>query len=153
MAKKSSPNTICDNRRAYFDYELLDEFEAGIVLEGWEVKSLRNNKAQISGSYVKFLNYELFLIGAQIIPSQSINTHKEAKYDRNRKLLLHKKEIDKIRGALEKKSLSCVPLKLKWKKHMVKCIIATARGKKIHDKRASIKDRELKRSAERALKM
>ena len=153
MARKSSPNTICDNRRAYYDYELVEEFEAGLALEGWEVKSLRDKRAQIAGAYVKWLGDELFLIGSHINPLQTINTHKEYKYDRSRKLLLHKKEINKIKGALQKKGLSCVPLKLKWKGQLVKCFIAIARGKKLHDKRETIKERDLQRSSDRELKL
>ena len=148
MAKKS--NNICDNRRAFFDYELLEKYEAGLALEGWEVKSLRQNRGQITAAYVKWLGDELYLVGANIdAPS---NTNKEYHNDRNRKLLLHRKEINKIKGAIQTKGLSCVPLNLHWKKSIVKCQIALGRGKKLHDKRESIKKRDMKRDAERAMK-
>lgn len=151
MAKKSNPNNICDNRRAYFDYELIDKYEAGMELEGWEVKSLRQSRAQIAGAYVKWLGDEIYLIGANIDPLSSADANREYQFDRSRKLLLHRKEINKIKGALQTKGLSCVPLNLHWKGQYVKCSIATARGKKLHDKRESIKKRDMERSADREM--
>ncbi|MCH9664297.1 MAG: SsrA-binding protein SmpB [Gammaproteobacteria bacterium] len=150
--KKSSSSSICDNRRASFDYELLEKFEAGVELSGWEVKSLRKNRGQIVGAYVRWLGNELFLVGARIDAETGANPQAEGQNDRDRKLLLHRKEINKIKGSLQTKGLSCVPLNLHWKNHLVKCDIALARGKKLHDKRESIKKKDMQRDTDRAVK-
>lgn len=151
MPKKSSPANICDNRRAGFDYEFLEKFEAGLELTGWEVKALRQSRGQIAGAYVKHLGAELFLVGARI-DAQSGNQQDTYDSARNRKLLLHKKEINKIKAAIQTKGLSCVPINLHWKNQLVKCQIALARGKKTHDKRESIKKKDMQRDADRSIK-
>lgn len=155
MAKKnrSNPNLICENRRARFDYELLDKYEAGLALEGWEVKSIRNKKAQLNHAYIKSLGGELFLIGAQVPPLPGTDQRGTKDSMRSRKLLLHKNEINKIRAALNEKGLACVPLSLRWKKQRVKCILALGRGKKLYDKRQTIKERDLARAYGRRLKL
>ncbi len=154
MAKKRpSPNLICENRRARFDYELLEKYEAGLVLEGWEVKSIRNKKAQLNHAYIKSLGGELFLIGAQIPPLPGTDQRESKDSMRSRKLLLHKKEINKIRTSLNEKGLACVPLSLRWHKQKVKCVLATGRGKKLYDKRQTIKERDLARTYGRRIKL
>ncbi len=151
MPKKTSPAHICDNRRATFDYELLEKFEAGLQLTGWEVKALRQNRGQIAGAYVKHLGTELFLVGARI-DTQSGNQQDSYDSDRSRKLLLHRREINKIKSSIQTKGLSCVPLNLHWKNQLVKCEVALARGKKTHDKRESIKKKDMQRDADRSIK-
>lgn len=152
MPKKSSPSSICDNRRANFDYELLEKFEAGLELTGWEVKALRQNRGQVAGAYVKWLGTELFLVGARIDAQAGLSQQGSYDSDRNRKLLLHRKEINKIKSSIQTKGLSCVPINLYWKNHIVKCKIALARGKKTHDKRESIKKKDMQRDADRSIK-
>ncbi len=117
-----------------------------MMLQGWEVKSLREGKAQIINSYIRFLGDELFLVGAHIQPPDHISAQTDYDEGRSRKLLMQRKEINKIKGSLQTKGLACVPLRLKWKKQFVKCDIALGRGKKLHDKRAAIKERDIQRS-------
>ena len=157
MTKKTSPNRICENRRAFFDYELLDKYEAGLELKGWEVKSLRQSRGEIVGAYIKWMKGELFLVGSRIDPLQNTGNQAAAdsgafESDRIRKLLLHSKEIKKIHGAMKVKGLNCIPLNLHWRGSHIKCEIATARGKKTKDKRETIKKRDLERSEERSIK-
>ena len=151
MAKKASPNTICDNRRARFNYELLEFYEGGLVLTGGEVKSLRAGAAHISEAYASFVGDELFLIGAHI--AQYKNTgYTQHDERRSRKILLHKKQLKKLKEAREQKSLTIVPLRIFWKKGLAKVDIALARGKKTHDKRETIKQRDWDRQKHRILK-
>ena len=150
--KKSDPNTITLNRKARFDYFIEQEFEAGVVLEGWEVKSLRAGRAQLQESYVVILHGELFLIGAHFSALRSASTHVNPDPVRSRKLLLHKKEISRLIGAAERAGYTIVPLSLYWKHGMVKAKIALARGKKQYDKRETIKQREWERDKRRLLK-
>lgn len=132
---------IQDNKKARFDYEILETFEAGIVLTGSEVKSLRDKSVQLKDSYISFINDEAFLQNAHISPykASSYNNHEP---ERLRKLLLHRDELEKILGKIKEKGLSCVPLKIFFKKGLVKLDIALVRGKKLHDKRETIKNRE-----------
>lgn len=132
---------IQDNKKARFDYEILETFEAGIVLTGSEVKSLRDKSVQLKDSYISFINDEAFLQNAHISPykASSYNNHEP---ERLRKLLLHREELEKIFGKIKEKGLSCVPLKIFFKKGLVKLDIALVRGKKLHDKRETIKNRE-----------
>ena len=153
LMRRTPPNIICENRRARFDYELLDTYEAGIELEGWEVKSIKKKKAQINNAYIKSLGTELFLIGAEITPLDSIDKREEKDSSRTRKLLMHRKEINKIHGALKEKGLACLPLSLKIKKHLIKCSLALGRGKKAYDKRQTIKERDLRRMYGRKIKI
>ena len=123
-----------------------------MALEGWEVKSLREGRAQLKESYILIRNGELFLFGAHISPLSSASTHINPDPIRNRKLLMHRVEISKLIGAVERKGYSLIPLKLYWKAGKVKLKLALAKGKKQHDKRATIKERDWKREQQRLLK-
>jgi SsrA-binding protein len=155
MSKKKhnkSDNTIARNRRARFDYHLEDTFEAGVELRGWEVKSLRMGKADISDSYVMIKSGEAFLLGTNFIPLDTVSTHYVTEPDRTRKLLLHAKELAKILVATQQKGLTCVAVSLYWKGHLVKAKIALARGKQDHDKRATDKDRDWERTKQKIVR-
>jgi SsrA-binding protein len=134
-----------NNSKANFDYEILETIEAGVVLKGYEVKSIKTGKASIKGSYAKIINNELFLIGATISPYQTANTPKEYDPQKSRKILVSKKQISKLIGLSHSQGLTLVPLKLYDKKGLVKILIGVARGKKKHDKREAIKKREFER--------
>ena len=146
-------NSIARNKQAWHDYFIEEEFEAGLVLEGWEVKSLRAGAAQLKESYVIIRNGELFLFGAQVSPLTTASTHARPDPVRSRKLLLHQTEIDKLTGAVERRGYTLVPLALYWKRSRAKLQIALAKGKKQHDKRAAIRQREWDREQHRLLKM
>ena len=142
-AKQKTPDTtIVANKKARHDYFIEDTFEAGVALQGWEVKSLRMKKVQLVDSYVLLKDGEAFLLGCNITPLDTASTHVIAEPDRTRKLLLHSKELARIFTATQQKGHTCVCLKLYWKNHLVKAQIALAKGKQSHDKRATIKDRE-----------
>ncbi|MDF2181249.1 SsrA-binding protein SmpB [Neptuniibacter sp. CAU 1671] len=151
--KKKAPtgNTICLNKRARHEYLIEDKFEAGVVLAGWEVKSLREGRAQLVDSYVILKNGEAWLVGAHFTPLKTACTHVVADPTRDRKLLLHKREIDKLIGATQAKGYTCVALALYWKQNRVKCEIALVKGKKLHDKRATEKERDWQRQKQRVL--
>lgn len=155
MAKKPKPksNTISLNKRARFDYLLHDKFEAGMVLEGWEVKSLREGKCQLLDTYILLKKGEAFLLGCTITPMASASSHIETEPMRLRKLLLHKKEIARLIGAVQQKGQTCIPVALYWKDNKVKLEIALATGKKEHDKRATSKDRDWSRDKSRIMKL
>ena len=142
---------ITDNRKARFDYEILEKYEAGLVLTGSEIKSIREGAVNLKDSYIAFRQGEAFLQNSHIseYKASSYNNHEP---ERLRKLLLHKSEISKIMGKVQEKSLSCIPLKLYFKKGRVKVEIGLGRGKKSHDKRQSIKKKESDRELARALK-
>ena len=144
--------TYAENRSAFHDYEILEKYEAGMVLEGHEVKAVKNGKFSIRGSYVKVLDGEVFLIGAIISPYQPRNTPKEYDPQRTRKLLLNKKEIAGLIGKSEEKGLTIVPLKAYDKRGRIKLEIGLAKARKKYDKREVIKGKEEKRKIERALK-
>jgi len=150
--KKPTSNTIALNKRARHDYELSDRFEAGLALQGWEVKSLREGKVQLVDTYVLIKNGEAFLLGAHITPLQSASTHVVADPTRTRKLLLHKKEIARIFAATQQKGYTCIATALYWKNNRVKCEIALAKGKHLHDKRADEKARDWNREKQRLMK-
>ena len=154
MAKKQSAlqGTIALNRKARFDYQLHERFEAGLVLTGWEVKALRAGKAQLTDTYVLLKDGEAFLLGSNITPLNTASTHVNADPKRTRKLLLHRKEIARLIGATQQKGQTCIPMALFWKGKRVKCEIALATGKKEHDKRAAIKEREWKLDKQRLMK-
>jgi SsrA-binding protein len=143
---------IASNKKARLDYFIEKEFDAGLVLEGWEVKSLRSGKGQLTDSYVLFKNSEAWLIGLHIYPLLSASTHVTPDPQRTRKLLLNKKEISFIFGKVKQQGFSCVPLKMFWHKQKVKCKIALAQGKKDYDKRHAVKDRDWKIQKARVLK-
>jgi len=147
-----TPSRIAENRKAAFDYHFEERHEAGIVLEGWEVKALRAGKAQITEGYVVVRAGELFVIGVRIDALRTASTHVRPDAVRTRKLLMHKDEIRRLIGKVEQKGYTLVPLNLHWKNGRVKCEIALAKGKATHDKRATIKEREGKREVERAMK-
>ena len=158
MAKKSKTvkgagsSTIVTNKKARHDYFIEDKFEAGLVLEGWEVKSLRAGKVQLVDSYVIVKNSEAWLLGALITPLPTASTHIKPDPQRTRKLLMHRHELDKLIGAVERKGYTLVALSLYWKKGRVKVEIGLAKGKQAHDKRAASKDREWQREKQRILK-
>ncbi len=150
--KKTSPNTIAQNKKARHDYHIDTRYEAGLVLEGWEVKSLRAGRAQINEAYVQIKNSACWLIGALITPLPTASTHINPDPTRTRKLLLNHKEIKKLIGAKEQKGFTIVPLTLYWKKSRAKLEIALAKGKQNHDKRETIKQRDWQRDKARILK-
>jgi SsrA-binding protein len=149
---KNSDNIIARNRRATFDYQLLESFEAGVALSGWEVKSLRMGKADLGDSYVLIKDGEAWLLGSHIMPLDTASTHFVTDPTRTRKLLLHKKELAKILAATTQKGLTCVCTQLYWKGHLVKARIALAQGKKAHDKRDVEKDRDWNRQKQRIVR-
>lgn len=150
--KKAPSNQIAINRKARFEYSIEETFEAGIVLTGWEVKSLRAGKANVADSYVILRQGEAWLLGCEIMPLNSASTHVKTEPNRTRKLLLHKKEISKLIGAKERKGYTIVALKLYWKENLAKIQIGIAKGKKLHDKRQTIKERDWQRNKQRILK-
>ncbi|MCC5862687.1 MAG: SsrA-binding protein SmpB [Gammaproteobacteria bacterium] len=150
--KTGSDNTIALNRKARFDFFIEENLEAGLVLEGWEVKSLREGKAQISEAYVVLRGGEAFLLGALITPLLSASTHVHPDPTRTRKLLLGRQEIDRLIGAVERKGYTLVPLALYWQRGRAKLDIGLAKGKKQHDKRATEKARDWQREKARLLK-
>ncbi|MCG8315733.1 MAG: SsrA-binding protein SmpB [Pseudomonadales bacterium] len=152
--KKTSTGsaTIALNKRARHEYFIEQTFEAGLVLEGWEVKSLRDGKVNLSESYVLIKDGEAFLFGCHISPLQTASTHINPDPLRSRKLLLHRRELGQLFGAVAKQGLTCVPLALYWKSGRVKCEIALAKGKKLHDKRATEKERDWNREKQRVLR-
>lgn len=148
----STSSLIADNRRARFDYHLEEHHEAGMVLEGWEVKAIRSGQVQLTDGYVVIKGGELFLIGCRINALRTASTHVHPEADRTKKLLLHKAEIRRLIGKVEQRGYTLVPLNLHFKGGRVKAEIALAKGKAQHDKRDAIKEREGKREVERALK-
>ena len=155
MGKKKSKtpdNTIAQNRLARHDYFVDDDIEVGMVLEGWEVKSLRDGNLQLKESYVMVKNGELWITNAHISPLSSASTHVKADPRRTRKLLAHRMEIDRLVGLVERKGFTLVALSAYWSRGRAKLKIGVAKGKKSHDKRASVKDRDWKRDQARILK-
>ena len=141
--------SIVDNKKAVFDYFIEERFEAGLALEGWEVKAIRAGRAQIKEAYVVIRKAELFLIGAHISPLSSTSTHVLADPTRTRKLLLNALEIRKLIGKVDQKGYTLVPVNLHFSKGNVKCEIGLAKGKKQHDKRATEKERDWEREKAR----
>ena len=150
--KKQNSNTIVLNKKARHDYFIEERLEAGLSLQGWEVKSLRAGKVQINDSYILLKGKEAYLFGALITPLPTASTHIHPEPQRNRKLLLHRSELDKLYGAVERKGYSIIPTAMYWKGGKVKLEICLARGKKAHDKRASEKERDWHREKHRILK-
>jgi SsrA-binding protein len=150
--KKPSSNTIAVNKKARFDYFIEDTFEAGIALEGWEVKSLRAGKAQLTESYVLLRDGEAWLLGSRFTPLSTASTHVTADPTRTRKLLLNRRELDHLTGLVERRGYALVALELYWKGGRVKLRIGLAKGKKQHDKRATEKERDWARDKERIMK-
>lgn len=146
MAKKSGKaggnSVIVVNKKARYDYHIDEAFEAGLVLSGWEVKSLRQGKVQLVDSYVLLKDGEAWLIGASIVPLPTASTHVVADPLRDRKLLLRKRELTHLFGATQQKGHTCICTRMYWKKHLIKAQVALARGKKEFDKRAATRERE-----------
>lgn len=149
---KKADNTIAFNRKAGFDYFIEEHFEAGLVLEGWEVKSLRAGKINLSDAHVIIKHGEAFLLGSQIQPLQTTCTHYIIDPTRTRKLLLNKKELNRLIGSVERQGYTIIPISLYWKKNHIKIKIALAKGKKEHDKRDTVKAREWQRDRSRLMK-
>lgn len=156
MSKKSATGanhaTIALNRRARHDYFIEDSFEAGLALEGWEVKSLRAGRAQLNESYALIKDGEAWLFGAHISPLLSASTHVYPDATRTRRMLLHRAELNRLIGAVERKGFTLIPLALYWKRGRAKLELGLAKGKKEHDKRATERDREWDRDKSRILK-
>jgi SsrA-binding protein len=150
--KKSQSTTIALNKKARHDYFIEASYECGLVLEGWEVKSLRDGRAQLTESYVHLRDGEAWLLGCHIAPLSTASTHVHPDSTRTRKLLLHRLELDRLIGAVERKGYTLVPLALFWKNSRAKLTIGLAKGKKQHDKRATQKDRDWKRQQSRIMK-
>jgi len=149
---KNQGSTIVLNKKAKFDFFIEERFETGIALAGWEVKSLRAGKVQIRDSYILLKDNEAWLFGALITPLPTVSTHIHPDPQRNRKLLLHRKELDKLTGAVERKGYALIPTAMYWKASKVKVEIALAHGKKSHDKRETEKIRDWQMEKQRLLK-
>ncbi|RVU31433.1 MULTISPECIES: SsrA-binding protein SmpB [Neptunomonas] len=155
MAKKkkaqNNSSTICQNKRARFEYHIEEKIEAGLSLSGWEVKSLREGRAQLVDSYVLIKDGEAWLVGANITPLTQACTHFVTEPRRDRKLLLHKRQIERLTAETEAKGYTCVALSLYWKQGRIKCEIALVKGKKLHDKRETEKERDWNRQKQRVM--
>ena len=143
---------IAENRKARFDYFIEERFEAGLALQGWEVKAMRAGRAQLKEAYVYLRGGEAFLIGAHLSPLPTTSTHVTADPVRTRKLLLHHSELQRLIGAVERRGYTLVPLELRWKNGRAKIEIGLAKGKKQHDKRATEKARDWQREKARILR-
>ncbi|MFO7306590.1 MAG: SsrA-binding protein SmpB [Gammaproteobacteria bacterium] len=155
MSKKKPTDAnprIAENRRARYEYFIEETYEAGLALQGWEVKSLRAGRAQINEAYVFIKDGEAFLFGAHISPLATASTHVVPDPVRTRKLLLHRAELNRLIGAVERRGYTLVPLELYWKNGKVKLRVGLAKGKKAHDKRATAKERDWQREKSRLLK-
>lgn len=150
--KPAAARSIAVNKKARHDYFIEEKFEAGLALHGWEVKSLRAGRAQVTESYVHLRGGEAWLLGAHITPLNTASTHVRPDPTRTRKLLLHRHELDRLVGAVERKGFTLVPLALHWKRGRAKVEIGLARGKKQHDKRATKKEQDWHRQKSRILK-
>lgn len=144
--------SIVENRKAFHDYFIEERFEAGIALEGWEAKSIRAGRANLKEAYVVVKGGELFLIGAHLSPLATASTHVHPDPTRTRRLLLHREEINRLIGKVERAGYTLTPLDLHYSKGRVKLAIGLAKGKKQHDKRAAIKEREWNREQQRLLR-
>jgi SsrA-binding protein len=149
---KTKPGTIALNKKARHEYFIDERFEAGIALQGWEVKALRAGRLQLKEGYVLLKDGEAYLFGAHISPLSTTSTHVIADPTRSRKLLLHRRQIDSLIGAVERKGHTIVPLAMYWKNGKAKLEVGLARGKKQHDKRADSRDRDWQREKGRLLK-
>jgi SsrA-binding protein len=151
---KADPESrpIAENRRARFDYFIEERMEAGIVLQGWEVKAMRAGRAQLNEAYAFLRDGEAFLFGAHIAPLNTTSTHVVADPIRTRKLLLNRSELQRLIGAVERKGYTLIPLELYWKTGRAKLQLGLAKGKKQHDKRDAEKDREWQREQQRLMR-
>lgn len=144
--------SIAENRKAYHDYFIEDRYEAGMVLEGWEVKAIRAGRVQLKEAYVVIRNAAVWLIGCHISPLPTASTHIRADPTRTRKLLLHAEEIKKLIGKVERAGYTLIPLDMHYSKGRIKLQIGLGKGKKLHDKRAAEKEREWQREKQRLLR-
>ncbi|MCD9086676.1 SsrA-binding protein SmpB [Stenotrophomonas sp. SY1] len=144
--------TIALNKRARHEYHLEERFEAGLALQGWEVKAIRAGRGNMTDAYAYVKNGEIFLIGAQITPLIQASSHTVPEDRRERKLLLHRSEIDKLIGRVEREGYTLVPTALYWSKNKIKLEIALAKGKQAHDKRDAAKDRDWAREKQRTMR-
>ena len=144
--------SIVENRKAFHDYFIEERYEAGLALEGWEVKAIRAGRAQIADGYVMVRNGELFLIGSHVSPLPTVSTHFVPEPTRTRKLLMRADEIRRLIGKVEQRGYSLVPLNLHYSKGRIKLDVALARGKLKHDKRADLRDKDWKREQQRLLR-
>lgn len=149
---ESAGGTIALNKRARHEYTLGDRYEAGLALQGWELKAIRAGRANIGDAYALVKDGELFLFGAQITPLVQASSHVLADDRRTRKLLLHRHEIDRLVGRIERDGYTLVPVALYWKRNKVKLELALAKGKREHDKREASRDRDWQREKQRALR-
>ena len=154
MTKKEQKehSSIAQNKKARFDYFIEDRLEAGLALQGWEVKSMRAGKAQLTDSFVIFRDGEAWLLGSHVTPLNTVSTHVVADPKRTRKLLMNRREIDRLIGLVERKGYTLIALELYWSKNRVKVSVGLAKGKKQHDKRDTEKDRDWQRDKSRALR-
>ena len=158
MAKKTQgknkpgSGTIALNKKSRHDYILGDKIEAGLVLEGWEVKSIRAGRVQLRDSYILIQKGEAWLFGAVISPLITASTHIQPDQQRSRKLLLNRGELNKLIGAVERKGYTLVPTAMYWKRNRVKLEIALGKGKQLHDKRAADKEKDWQRDKSRIMK-
>ena len=144
--------TITDNKKAFHDYFIEERFEAGMVLEGWEVKAIRAGRVQLKEAYVIVRNGELFLLGSHVSPLPTASTHVKPDPVRTRKLLLHASEISKLIGKVERAGYTLIPLNLHYLRGRIKCEIGLAKGKKQYDKRDTLKERDWQREQQRIMK-
>ena len=151
-ADDKPPRTIAENRRARHEYFIEERLEAGLVLEGWEVKAMRAGRAQLAEAYVFIRGDEAFMTGAHIAPLKTASTHKVADPVRTRKLLLHRRQLDHLIGAVERRGYTLVPLELYWDQGRAKLQVGLAKGKQKHDKRAAEKDKDWVRDKARLLR-
>lgn len=143
---------IISNKKAFHDFSIEETFEAGVVLAGWEVKAIRDGRGQLRDSYVKIKNNEVWLLGFNVTPMTSTSTHVNPDADRIKKLLLHRKQINRLIGAIDQKGYSLIALDLHYSKGIIKAEIGLAKGKKLHDKRSSEKDRQWQKDKSQIMK-
>ena len=152
LMAKSNDKTIASNRKAKHDFHIEDTYEVGLVLKGWEVKSARAKTIQLKDSHVHFKHGEAFLSSAHFSIPKTTCTYTKADPTRSRKILMHRRELDKLIGQVQQKGYTLIPLELYWHNNKVKMTLALGKGKKLYDKRASLKEKEWKRSQDRAYK-
>jgi len=150
VTKEVRERDITQNRRAFHDYHILERFEAGLVLTGSEVKSLRDNRAHLKDAYARFLGDELFLVGSHISPYGPASQFGHEP-ERTRKLLMHRRELERLRGKVQERGLTLIPLRLYWSKGRAKAELGLGQGKKLHDKRVAIRERMERREMDRAM--
>jgi len=150
--QSTGKKTIAVNKRARFEYHIEDRLEAGLALEGWEVKALREGRVQFADSYVLLKEGEAFLFGCQINPLTTVSTHVTPDPTRTRKLLLHRREIDRLVGAVDRQGYTAIPTAMYWSRGKAKVEIGLAKGKRQHDKRKTEKDRDWERQKKRIMK-